>query len=157
MYGHYTPHSHEWYRPFLHVNLGHEQQSSQNHFWYDDRVCSDVWARSPVHCLPTSRVKSSDTIFGQGATLIFKPVKMKFFRVSQSSVVHIEAVLMSNQFPVWPAKIFQRFIDTVICKLYLSQSFRQQSTSCAKNHTRAVLCSYISIVSFRTILWDVAT
>ena len=75
---------------------------------------------------------SSDTIIGLGATLIFKLVKMKLFWASQSSVVHIEAVLTSNQSPVWPVKIFQRFIDTVVCKLCLSQSFRHQSTSCAK-------------------------
>ena len=31
------------------------------------------------------------------------------------------------------------------------------STSCAKNHTKAVLCSDISIVSYRTTLCDVAT
>ena len=36
---------------------------------------------------------------------------MKVFRASQSSVVHIEAVLTSNQYPVWPAKIFKRLID----------------------------------------------
>ena len=57
---------------------------------------------------------------------------MKLFRASQSSVVHIEAVLTSNQSPAWPAKIFQRFIDTVVCKRCLSQSFIHQSTSCAK-------------------------
>ena len=57
---------------------------------------------------------------------------MKLFRASQSSVVHIEAVLTSNQSPVWPAKIFQRSIDTVVCKRCLSQSFIHQSTSCAK-------------------------
>ena len=57
---------------------------------------------------------------------------MKLFRASQNSVVHIEAVLTSNQPPVWPAKIVQRFIDTVVCKLCLSKSFRHQSTSCAK-------------------------
>ena len=57
---------------------------------------------------------------------------MKLFRASQSSVVHIEAVLTSNQSPVWPAKIFQRFTDTVVCKRCLSQSFIHQSTSCAK-------------------------
>ena len=67
---------------------------------------------------------SSDTIIGEGATLIFKLVKMKFFRASQSSVVHIEAVLTSNQSPVWPAKLFERFIDTVVCKRCLSLSFR---------------------------------
>ena len=100
---------------------------------------------------------SSDTIIGWGATLILKLVKMKLFRASQSSVVHIEEVLTSNQSPVWPAKIFQRFIDRVVCKLCVSQSFRHQSTSCAKNHTKAVLCSDISIVSCRTTLWDVAT
>ena len=37
------------------------------------------------------------------------------------------------------------------------QSFRHQSTSCAKNHTKPVLCSDISIVSCRTTLWGVAT
>ena len=42
---------------------------------------------------------SSDTIIGQGATLIFKLVKMKLFRASQRSVVHIEAVLTSNKSP----------------------------------------------------------
>ena len=68
---------------------------------------------------------------------------MKLFRAYQSSVVHIEAVLMSNQSPVWPAKIFQRFIDTVVCKRCLSQSFLHQSTSCAKFHTKAALCSDI--------------
>ena len=57
---------------------------------------------------------------------------MKLFRASQSSVVHIEAVLTSNQSPVWPAKSFQRFIDTVVCKRCLSQSFIHQPTSCAK-------------------------
>ena len=62
---------------------------------------------------------------------------MKPFRASQSSVAHIEAVLTSNQFPVWPAKIFQRFIDTVVCKRCFSQSFIHQSTSCAKNHTKS--------------------
>ena len=95
---------------------------------------------------------SSDTIIGLGATLNFKLVKQKLFRASQSSVVHIEAVLTSNQSPVWPAKIFQRFIDTVVYKRCLSQSFIHQSTSCAKNHTKAVLCSDISIVSCRTTL-----
>ena len=48
---------------------------------------------------------------------------MKLFRASQSSVVHIEAVLTWNLSPVWPAKIFQRFIDTLVCKRCLSQSF----------------------------------
>ena len=43
---------------------------------------------------------SSDTIIGWGATLIFKLSKMKLFRASQSSVVHVEAVLTSNQSPV---------------------------------------------------------
>ena len=43
---------------------------------------------------------SSDTIIGWGATLIFKLSKMKLFRASQSSVVHLEAVLTSNQSPV---------------------------------------------------------
>ena len=57
---------------------------------------------------------------------------MKLFRASQRSVVHIEAVLTSNQSPVWPAKIFQTFINTVVCKRCLSQSFGHQSTSCAK-------------------------
>ena len=57
-------------------------------------------------------------------------------------MVHIEAVLTSNQSPVWPAKIFQRFIDTVVCKRCLSQSFRHQSTSCAKHRITAVLCLY---------------
>ena len=57
---------------------------------------------------------------------------MKLFRASQSSVVHIEAVLTSNQSPVWPAKIFQRFIDTEVCKRCLSQFIIHQSTSCAK-------------------------
>ena len=37
---------------------------------------------------------------------------------------------------MWPAKIFQRFLDTVVCKRCLSQSFVHQSTSCAKNHTK---------------------
>ena len=32
-----------------------------------------------------------------------------------------------------------------------------RSTSCAKNHAKAVLCSDISIVSCWTTLWDVAT
>ena len=82
---------------------------------------------------------------------------MKLFRASQSSVVHIKAVLTPNQSPVWTVKLFQRFIDTVVCKLCLSQSFRHQSTSCAKNHTKAVLCSDVSIVSCRTTLWGVAT
>ena len=58
---------------------------------------------------------------------------MKFFKASQSSVVHIEAVLTSNQSPVWPAKIFERFIDTVVCKRCLSQSFIHQSTLLCKN------------------------
>ena len=89
--------------------------------------------------------------------LNFKLFKMKLFRASQSSAVHIEAVLTSNQSPVWPVKIFQTFIDTVVCKRCWSQSFRHQSTSCAKIHTKAVLCSNISIVSCRTTLWDVAT
>ena len=84
--------------------------------------------------------------------LNFQLVKMKLFRASQSSVVHIEAVLTSNQSPVWPAKIFQRFIDTEVCKRCLSQFIIHQSTSCAKNHTKAVLCSDISIVSCRTTL-----
>ena len=35
---------------------------------------------------------------------------MKLFSASQRSVVHIEAVLTSNQSPVLPAKIFRRFI-----------------------------------------------
>ena len=43
---------------------------------------------------------SSDTIIRWGATLIFKLSKMKLFRASQSSVVHVEAVLTSNQYPV---------------------------------------------------------
>ena len=62
---------------------------------------------------------------------------MKFFRASQRSVVHIEAVLTSNQSPVRPAEIFQRLIDTVVCKRCLSQSFRHQSTSCAKHHMKS--------------------
>ena len=62
---------------------------------------------------------------------------MKLFRASQRSVVHIEAVLTSNQSLVWPAKIFQRFIDTVVCKRCLSQSFGHQSTSCAKHHMKS--------------------
>ena len=75
---------------------------------------------------------------------------MKLFGASQRSVVHIEAVLTSNQSPVWPAKIFQRLIDTVVCNRCLSQSFRHQSTSCAKHHIKAVLCLDISIVSSQT-------
>ena len=47
-------------------------------------------------------------------------------------MVQIEAVLTSSQSPVWPAKIFQRFLRTVVFKRSLSQSFRHQSTSCAK-------------------------
>ena len=78
---------------------------------------------------------SSDTILGQGATLIFKVFKMKLFRASRRSVVHIAAGLTSNESPVWPAEIFQTFMNTVVCKRCLSQSFRHQSTSSAKNHT----------------------
>ena len=40
---------------------------------------------------------SSDAIFGEGATLIYKLLKMKLFRAPQSSVVHVKAVLRSNQ------------------------------------------------------------
>ena len=58
---------------------------------------------------------SSDTILGLVATLIFKLFKMKLFSASQRSVVHFEAGLTSNQSPVLPAKIFRRFIDTVVC------------------------------------------
>ena len=43
---------------------------------------------------------SSDTIIGWEATLNFKLSKMKLFRASHSSVVHVEAVLTSNQSPV---------------------------------------------------------
>ena len=43
---------------------------------------------------------SSDGMIGWGATVIFKLSKMKLFRASQSSVVHVEAVLTSNQSPV---------------------------------------------------------
>ena len=46
------------------------------------------------------REVSSDTIIGWGATFTFKLSKMKLFRASQSSVVHVEAVLTSNQSPV---------------------------------------------------------
>ena len=45
---------------------------------------------------------------------------MKLFRPSQSSLVHIEAVLTSNQSPVWPAKIFQRFIDSGLQALFVT-------------------------------------
>ena len=84
---------------------------------------------------------SSDTIIMWGDTLVFKLSKMKLFRASQSSVVHVEAVLTSNQSPVEPGKIFQTFINTVVCKPSLSQSFIHQSTSCAKIHIKAALCS----------------
>ena len=40
---------------------------------------------------------SSDTIIGWGATLILKLSKMKLFGASQSSVVHVEAVLTSKK------------------------------------------------------------
>ena len=43
---------------------------------------------------------SSDTIIGWRPTLIFKLSKMKLFKASQSSVVHVEAVLTSNQSPI---------------------------------------------------------
>ena len=45
---------------------------------------------------------------------------MKLFWASQSPVVHIEAVLTSNQSPVWPAKIFQRFIDSGLQALFVT-------------------------------------
>ena len=119
-----------------------KQKPSKKHF---------CW-RSTSGSPPTGLKVSSDTIM-VGSHLKFKLVKMKLVRASRSSVVHIKAV----QSPVWPAKIFQRFIDTVVCKRCLSQSFRHQSTSCAKNHIKAVLCFDISIVSSQTTLWDVAT
>ena len=60
---------------------------------------SQKWPKTQIKggsCLKVS----SDTIIGWGATLIFKLSKMKLFRASQSSVVHVEAVLTSNQSPV---------------------------------------------------------
>ena len=54
---------------------------------------------------------SSDTILGLGATLIFKLFKMKLFRASQHSVVHIEALLTSNQSPV---QCIQKFFSQIL-------------------------------------------
>ena len=95
-----------------------------------------------------------DAILGQGATLIYKLLKTKLFRAPQSSVVHMKVVLRSNQPLVWPRENFQRFIDTVVCKCCLSQSFRQQWTPCAKFHSKPVLCSDISMPPCRTTLRD---
>ena len=68
---------------------------------------------------------------------------MKFFRASQRSVVHIEAVLTSNQSPVRPAKLFERFIDTVVCKRCLSQSFRHHvDLLCQKSYKNSSLLGY---------------
>ena len=70
---------------------------------------------------------------------------MKIFRASQSSVVHIEAVLTSiaNQSPVWPAKLFERFIDTVVCMRCLSQSFRHHvDLLCQKSYKNSSLLGY---------------
>ena len=69
---------------------------------------------------------------------------MKLFRASQSSVVHIEAVLTSNQSPVWPAKNFQRFIDTVVCKRCLSRSFRHGDLLCKKIIQKQFLLWYFN-------------
>ena len=117
-----------------------------------------LWLKSWIrHWLFTEQSVSNVSNTIQKTSVIFKLFKTKLFTASHSSVVYIEAVLTSNQSPVWPAKIFQSFIDTVVCKRCFSQSFRHQSTSCAKIHTKAVLCKDISIVSGRTTVWDVAT
>ena len=58
---------------------------------------------------------------------------MKYFRASQSSVVHIEAVLTSTQSPVGPAKLFERFVYTVVCKRCFSQFFRHHVDLLCKN------------------------
>ena len=70
---------------------------------------------------------------------------MKFFRASQSSVVHIEAVLTSNQSPVWPAKLFERLIETVVCKHCLSQFFRHHvDLLCKKSYKSSSLLGYFN-------------
>ena len=72
---------------------------------------------------------------------------MKLFRAPQSSVVHIKDVLRSSQPLVWPGEIFQRFIDTVVCKCCLSQSFRQQWTPCANIYSKPVsLLEYLDSI-----------
>ena len=58
-------------------------------------------------------------------------------------MVHIEAVLTSNQSPVWPAKIFQRFIGTVVYKRCLSQSFEHHvDLLCKKSDKSCSLLGY---------------
>ena len=77
---------------------------------------------------------------------------MKLFRASQSSVVHIEAVLTSNQSPVWPAKIFSEVywyrglqalfvtvyhtsVDLLCKKSYKSSSLLRYFNCFLSNHT----------------------
>ena len=70
---------------------------------------------------------------------------MKLFRASQSSVVHIEALLTSNQSPVWPAKIFQMFIDTVVCKRLFGTVFHTSvDLSCKKSYKSSSLLRYFN-------------
>ena len=97
---------------------------------------------------------SSDTIIGQGATLIFKLLKMKLFSAFQSSVVVvvIEAVLTSNQSPVMTSEdfsdvysglqalcvtVFQTSVDVdLLCKKsYKSSSVLGSFDGFQLNHT----------------------
>ena len=76
---------------------------------------------------------------------------MKLFRATQSSVVHIEAVLMSNQSPVWPANfsdvygysglqalfvaVFQTSVDFLCKNSYKSSSLQGYFNCFLSSHT----------------------
>ena len=86
---------------------------------------------------------TSTLLYRVGSHLNFQTGQNEIFRASQSSVVHIEAVLTSDQSPVWPSKLFERFIDTVVCKRCLSQSFRHHvDLLCKKSYKSSFLLGY---------------
>ena len=105
-----------------------------------DCLCEAV---CDVTTVPSHLKVSSDTIIGWGATLIFKLSKMKLFRASQTSVVHVEAVLTSNQSPVLPGKMFQTFINAVVCQaLFVAVFYTSVDLLCKNSYKSSSLLGY---------------
>ena len=87
---------------------------------------------------------SSDTIRGWGGTLIFKLSKMKLFRASQSSVIHVEAVLTSNQSPVKPGP--EDFSNVYKCSglqaLFVAVFYTSVDLLCKNSYKSSSLLGY---------------